>query len=562
MSTSREFVPFENRWEIIGTLTTVTWLHVGSGETAPRSRLLLNNRGAANRNAEDPLIKLVIKDHAENPCIPGTSLKGILRSAASSVLEDAPIQRLFGCPATEDNGNSGCGGHLTFFSAEFIRPGNPAVTPPFWNPRKGTGIIENVAIDRRTGTAATGKLYFAEAIAPGAEFRLRFTGQNLAERDVALLLLLLNEFNHLGTPIRLGADASNSWGRCQFKLESVRRFERKDLAAWIKDPGGKTGWRVVEKLPVDPQLVRRIPNLAKPASPGATSQKLVLRLALDFEGPFLVRQGGEREQPDDEIGIPAETRLTPDNHVVLDAKAARGVFRSRAEAILRTVSRRPELVAPDPSRVNPECFAGTEQGSPIDELSVQLQSLSVAGRVFGAGGWKSVIGFSDFVSTYPALRIEKRGPGVPSKADALRRRIVPLEVQEFVAIDRFTGGAAHDIDAKGKVHGKKFSVRAAWYPILCGEITLDLDRCRIIGAEDWAAGLLALVIRDMRHADLPFGANSKRGYGRCITTFDHWDHENRLLRRDAASEQWWTETAGKAVAHFHDFIDALNRSDS
>ena len=71
--------------------------------------------------------------------------------------------------------------------------------------------------------------------------------------------------------------------------------------------------------------------------------------------------------------------------------------------------------------------------------------------------------------------------------------------QELVAIDRFTGGAAHQL---------KFNAEYADRPHLKGRITLDLKR-----AEPWARGLLALTVRDLIEGDIAMGYGASKGFG-------------------------------------------------
>ncbi len=54
--------------------------------------------------------------------------------------------------------------------------------------------------------------------------------------------------------------------------------------------------------------------------------------------------------------------------------------------------------------------------------------------------------------------------------------------QEFLAIDRFTGGGAEE---------RKFDAEGGWQPWLAGALTVDLERLRKMGgAPEPALGLL------------------------------------------------------------------------
>jgi hypothetical protein len=75
--------------------------------------------------------------------------------------------------------------------------------------------------------------------------------------------------------------------------------------------------------------------------------------------------------------------------------------------------------------------------------------------------------------------------------------------QQFVAIDRFTGGQAH---------GKLYLFEHADRPVMRGALTLDLADDN--GLEP-ALGLLALLLRDLVEGDITFGLGAAKGYGAC-----------------------------------------------
>jgi hypothetical protein len=103
--------------------------------------------------------------------------------------------------------------------------------------------------------------------------------------------------------------------------------------------------------------------------------------------------------------------------------------------------------------------------------------------VFGAAGWRSPLRVSDFVgSSLATLR------------------------QEFLAIDRFTGGGAEHL---------KFDAETADRPVLTGHISLDLEALGDVGVGRWALGLLALTLRDLLEGDLTFGFGAAKGFGAC-----------------------------------------------
>ena len=71
--------------------------------------------------------------------------------------------------------------------------------------------------------------------------------------------------------------------------------------------------------------------------------------------------------------------------------------------------------------------------------------------------------------------------------------------QEFVAIDRFTGGAAD---------GAKFDAVLAGITTLAGTLTIDLARLKKVDDQFRSLGLLALVLRDLSEGDIVLGSGS------------------------------------------------------
>jgi CRISPR/Cas system CSM-associated protein Csm3 (group 7 of RAMP superfamily) len=182
----------------------------------------------------------------------------------------------------------------------------------------------------------------------------------------------------------------------------------------------------------------------------------------------------------------------------LPGSAFRGAVRSRGEQILRTLGGDPgachlNTPAACHERIEQE-LAERKQPFPFSE---ELAKHCPACRIFGSGRLASALKVSDF------LAIE------PPAGDPLHH--------EFVAIDRFTGGAAG---------GAKFDGLASPPVRLRGEIHVDLGRLA-----PWGLGLLALVLRDLLHGDIPLGFATARGLN---------EYEARLV----GIERFWLALPG------------------
>jgi CRISPR/Cas system CSM-associated protein Csm3 (group 7 of RAMP superfamily) len=471
---------FTNRWRLEAVLTTRTPLRIGSGDT----------RGDTAIHPEGKTVEVatVVLDQARKPCIPGSAVRGLLRTWCESHLADMPlIERLFGSDSS--TGNSGAGGRAECWDCTYRdRPQHSGL--PGWRLETGTAIEASVAIDRLTRTARDRKLFHREVVVPGTRFDLVVTGTNLGADEVAVLVAALHAFNDAEHPITLGAGTGSGKGRVGLETLMLQQIAPADLLAWLDgcaDPAAMPTYRTLTAAEQGPILAA-----AKGLRGGVGGSGIALDLRIRIDGPFLVNDPPPKPRPEVPIADrPAAHRPRRDHagSTLLPARSVRGVLRARAERIIRTLGSHACRVD-DPRAA---CAAVTDVAG--------VERLCLACRAFGAPGWRSPLGVSDF-----AL-IEER-------AAALR--------QEFVAIDRFTGGG---------VEGLKFSAAAAIDPCFGGRLELDLSR-----GEFWMAGLLALVLRDLCEGDLSFGWGAAKGYGAAVGQIDGW----RLWGRGRLSPEWST----------------------
>lgn len=191
------------------TLRVMSALHIGSGE----SSLMPETPDGAT-----PEAALIQRNGDMEPYLPATSLKGALRALAE---DDAPA--LFGTIGTKDTG--AMGKILLRGSSQFI----PALASGLPYEDKGVFTSAQTEIDDGRGIAARTKLFYAEAIAPGAIFETvirleaRQTLEQLEQSLVDMLMKLAAEHGQ-----SVGANAASGLGR--IKLE---RLERTD---WRTDP--------------------------------------------------------------------------------------------------------------------------------------------------------------------------------------------------------------------------------------------------------------------------------------------------------------------------------------
>lgn len=496
---------FGSRWVIRAELTTDGPLHVGDGS----AREIHQRLKPADKQKQEHDVSTVCTDFQGRACVPGSSIKGALRARVKASLrrgmsgDGEAWWRLLGLEQADKEGAEG--GQVEFSDALILDKAPPLEflpmaaekprgkqdiqdgAPPYWLAERFTGVAVSVSLDRQTRAAREALLYHLEYVPCGVTFTFEMTGDNLSDDDVARLLALLDTFNDEENPVSLGAQASNSWGRvrCAPPILSVYTSAdlQRDLAGWLHGDGSHTqaaGYAACREVDEE---TRRAIHARKHDLRASGKKPLNVSVRLHFPGPLLVcdPQQDERVARASKDNVPPGQK-PPDATPILDerglpmipAKAVRGVLRSRAEMILRTLGL-PALPPYD---------------TPAVGSIAEVAALDLANQLFGASGWRSPLQLAP-------LRFQDR--------NAQGQAVNPAWLnQEFVANDRFTGGGSE---------GKKFNARAVVGATFEGSFTLDPERIAALPASTMAHGLLALVLRDLAEGDLTFGSKSSIGYG-------------------------------------------------
>ncbi|MFZ1415820.1 MAG: RAMP superfamily CRISPR-associated protein [Defluviicoccus sp.] len=470
-------VPFKNRWLIEGMVTLSSPLELRTGLAAERAV-----KGASgeeeDRTAE---VALVQRDCDNQPCILGSSLKGVLRAWLAERLpnEKASIENVFGRkpqawkkdPAKQ----AGLGGKAEFLDAfladlSFVVGEFSAVPLP---------QLGRAAIERPTRTAAHERLFHGEQVPTATAFKVKVAGDSLTPHEVVLLLAALEGFNAKDDdlPITLGGGGARGTGRADWQLVSVRCMDVAAVARWLGEAKPRP-WH--EAIGDDPRTARdraKLADQARALLAGATRPAwLALDLKLAFSGPFLVNDPTRLKEKEEGKNHPDfEPTRDHNGRPLLPGSSVKGALRAQAERIFRTVHGEQALPKPDDNG----------DGRPRNEIE----------WLFGVGGWRGMLTVSDFSEVSPPANA-KDG----------------FAEQEFVAIDRFTGGAAE---------GAKFKARVAEAPVMEGRLSLRLTRPRETVSHyhaRWALGLMALVLRDLVEGDITFGYGAAKGFGACTVT--------------------------------------------
>ncbi len=435
------------RWKITAILETQTPLHIGSGEPL------------ADGDAEKRNIKGFIKGKDDEPIIPGSSLKGKLRSyLVQQGVDDTLLNKVFGEECKDDD-NQGAGGGAEFHDAILEKSSDKGDAYPNWCMQRKTYIEASTALERHTNTALDGSLHYTECVPPGTQFKFSVTG-DMREQHAALIVGVLQTLGNQG--IAVGADDANGKGLMKkvYPLE-VKRLEHADILNWL-DSGSESEMAKEGLNKLDNDTVTKLSgqySFSRQFSPHSFD------ITLQFDGPFIINDpskitGLERE--------PDHQPLTDQNaNPVLPAKSFRGAFRSQAERIVRSIGG--------------DCC---DTHTPCKDTAKRC----IVCDMFGATGWKSTINIEGF----EFLQADRNN-----------------KEQQFVAIDRFHGGGKDTA---------LFSAKYAERPVFDGKLSLNIrkqGKQKHDNDEElsWRKGLLGLVFRDLQEGDITFGFGANKGYG-------------------------------------------------
>lgn len=458
----------EARWIVEGYLEAVSPIALMTGfeeaewdEAGPRKEP--NEYAVATeKKLGDLPLRAIELDASSLPYLPATAIKGVLRSIAASGLvgvSSEQLKSLFGNFPQEDNTLAEAsmkvaqGGILNFLNAYLP---NGAQTE--WRPalRGRTAIFEG------SRTAEDGQLRHERIVAPGTRFFTRVIVESGTQEDVGLLLGLLDLLDGRDAWSALGSSTSHGGGKVAWSVSKVARFGGQEAKSWL-ETANEDGWEnFASRQDVTPRALARMSEF-----------RIKLPLELQIGGNFL---SSANETYTNENGDSA-TRLRPIRYVggdettaLLPGSSLNGALRAQAQRIYRTIG---------------QDFAAWEE----DDMGLP----PAIENLFGSHRHRSLLE----CETFCAEDLE-------------------MVQQEFVAIDRFSGGAADE---------KKFAVRSFEAPNLKGEISIvtrrffDRDLSGLSTHADEvelspeAVGLLALVLKDLASGDVPLGYGTRKGYG-------------------------------------------------
>lgn len=312
-----------------------------------------------------------------------------------------------------------------------------------------------IAIDPLFGVAESHKLFTDHFVPSGKRFALTIEADRVSEADVARTLALLDTFDGAIASGIGGGHIAKDGGRLKWDALRVQAIHGAAVKDWLSDStsGAVLPWKDV--------VVTSSAAVSTPL-PWSTGFEISFTSPWLVDDPALHREKSATEQHPPDL----EFRRTPDRKALLPATSLKGWLRARARRIVMTV-----LVdrSVSPGR------------------AARLSSDMIA-EIFGStrrGGWLVV-------------------------TDAQSANPNPGHRQQFVAIDRFTGGAAKgDRKANTSSGGKLYDAHAAAPCDVTGQIGF---RAAASDA-DWRLALLAMLFRDAGEGDFVVGWGKARGYG-------------------------------------------------
>ena len=414
--------------------------------------------------------------------IPGTSLAGPMRAWLSENIESEKLlDELFGF--IEQKGD---GGQASSFFVE----DSPA--PDSVRERR-----HGIALREDTETVVDGFFYTRGLLPRGTRFPLEMeldvheaprTGD---EHPAGALTPLLRALSR--GEIRFGACKTRGMG--ELRLENLRV----DYYDFTGDPDALDRWLGARDSSEGRRglvLEQELKALERFGTPKRRARRLFeVRVHWRALSPVMVKAGRDGVEADMlplMSGVEGAKGAAGGIAPVLPGSSVKGALRAQARRILHTLF--------DPNG---------------EKASEKPEYLDLVDALFGSTEWAGRLSVDD-VYYRPEAPVS---PGAWLKEDADALNAV-TERHQYVAIDRFTGGASEGaLYSARPVKRDKGEKESGWEPI-----HLALDLSDFPEAEGHAAlALLKLLIRDLEDGYVSIGFGSRRGMGEIAVERVDWD---------------------------------------
>ncbi|HIO93500.1 MAG TPA: hypothetical protein EYG68_11765 [Leucothrix mucor] len=294
-----------------GTLTTLSDLHIGTGE----KQAITDEKESFNSNA-------LAQDIAGNPYIPASSLRGYLRS-----LEKDPIlqQKIYGigrqAKDQQDTGNSGA---MRIYDARWQTEQDQ------WQAK----YISRTSIDPITGTAKEHHLSTHTLVSAQSHFDLEIQLDHVTEKEVEAVLKALSSLK----AGRIGKGKSVGQGQLQWEInptESKTLLEA-SLKNWLNNPKLKLAkaYRTLKDSTIEPYSSdwKSIELYLKALSPLVINDPHTVR-KVAAQTKASNKANNEDKHPPDLIS------LQNGNIAIIPASTLKGWMRAHCHKILQTMTK-------------------------------------------------------------------------------------------------------------------------------------------------------------------------------------------------------------------------------
>jgi CRISPR/Cas system CSM-associated protein Csm3 (group 7 of RAMP superfamily) len=510
---------------ILGRLVARTAVHIGSGEGS---------------EITDSLFRRDVKGHY---LIPGTAIGGALRTVATRLAprmhEGAKLCKALLPPdgknvdetSAHNEDWTSCNCMVCHLFGEINpnegRTGGRASRLFIANAKASESQIlssrirDGVGIDRQSRTAASAaKAKFdLEVLPKGSAFELRLELEDADEDDEQLLAATLAEWQ--AGRLWLGGRVARGLGAFQLREAQVIRRDLSDETGLMAFLNSDQPWKDAPVIPdwFTPHLepAQKEAQNTTDGREGVARSFVSLRLDLQFESLFLTNDTVAAALSGFDHA-PLLEAIAKDGEAILPGASLRGVLRSQAERIARTLT---TLEVDNVSDFGARCPACDPLRRPTKQdeedarkdMDALPESEKEANRLKHRAALRVPLASCDallkgYVQSTKEVKDEqlclacllfgnsRRGSRLVIE-DALSSNQPSRKVLDFLAIDRFTGG--------GK-EGAKFDALALWQPVFSVRLHLE-------NPQDWELGWLALALRDLAEGLVAVGFGAAKGFG-------------------------------------------------
>lgn len=394
-------------------------------------------------------------------CIPGTGLAGPMRAWLEERADDDIVKELFG----------------------YIKPGGEdgAASSLFIEDSRVDGSVirerrHGISIDAESGTTKKGFFYTRALLPRGTCFPLNMELDIFDEADKkevieSALSGILTALQR--GEIRFGACKTRGMGRVKLDNLNINRYD------FVSDPAALDNW-----LNDNPSSSRGDADMLSEFSCSSEGADIFeTDIPWRAVSPIMVKAGRDGIETDMlplMSGVGGE-KIAP----VIPGSSLKGVLRSQAERILRTI------------------FDGENENAK-----------KLVDNIFGSEDNAGLLSVDDvYYNTADDIRL----------SDWLSEENLdktPTEKHQYVAIDRFTGGASDGALYSArpvKASADSPSSKGKWDPI---HMALRLPKGSKKASRITAAALIKLLLRDMRDGYISIGFGSRRGMGAVTADMD------------------------------------------